>query len=751
LWDDRPQRGGDTVAPRPVTAPVLALAAVLFAAGAAHAQSDPCSRVRGIKSWYVSFAAGVDYTGVQNKPGVLHFRASGSGTLVPRAESQGYLWAGTGTYSVSSHTRVDRTYPDDMQWVSDAVGGGTSPLHEDTTGMKEPWWLTIDGECRFQLVLSNLQAPQTAWGWNRGGHFEERNQIEPFSIRIHEQALPEEGVHIYRRMPATVDAQSSESADVQNYADQSWVPYHNFPAIERGTGTFELILAPEEEELELIVEPQAYETWVPKGRLHAAGPGSQLALRARLQQRGGGDPGEKASQIRFELTRVSAEPGVAMNHPPAEDADVDPDLRFEPERNPNLAIGDEGRRAETHPAPVGHYTEAQAELSAFDWGAWGELRVSAVMADGRRILGRLRDDPRPQILLPKRKPGSRIPDALRQNALLGELPDGDDAETEPPGDGFAGDGLTLYEEYRGFYVNGHHVRGDPRRKDLFVVDMIGGRSKLGIARFARETGLRVHHELSIVDLGEHRVINVNHMEGPHRVDQHGLVLLVGEAGGRLAGRAFSTRRDPSTPGDIERVVVDMSVAPERGGFPRIVAHELAHAVNVWHHGSTDPRWTTWTRERRGQRNVVVEGWDEIDVRSEDGQRLQLDRPELGLYVAAPHGEHSGSNECLMRYFGADAYRDNTNARLRYWTRGAGEAGGALLCRDSQGTGVNAPGRQPRPRHLDASLCAGDCAHQVRVNDLGEPPRRSPCLEDEPPVSDEPDPEPAPEPGGWFEP
>jgi hypothetical protein len=74
-----------------------------------------------------------------------------------------------------------------------------------------------------------------------------------------------------------------------------------------------------------------------------------------------------------------------------------------------------------------------------------------------------------------------------------------------------------------------------------------------------------------------------------------------------------------------------------------------------------------------------------------------------------------------------------------------------LCRHSQGTGVNAPGRQPRPRHLDASLCSGDCVHQVRVNDLGEPPLRAPCLEDDPAVSDEPEPEAAPESGGWIEP
>jgi hypothetical protein len=701
-----------------------------------------------VKSWHVSFSADVDYRGVQSKPGVIRFRASGAGMLAARASSQGYVWAGTGTYAVSSHTRVDWGPSQDMQWVSDAAGGGTAPpLSDLAPGQQEPWTLVIDGECRYQLLLSNLQAPLEAWGWNRSGHFEEQNEILPFFIRAYEQALPEEGIAIYRRMPATVDSTSGASADVQVYADSSWAPYYNFPNLERGTGTFEFMVAPEPEELELIVDAPGYERWAPKGRPNADGPGNRLALEARLQQRGGGAPGEKASQIRFELTQVSAEPGVALDHPPANVARVDPDLRFEADRNTHLRVSDDGLRAET-PAADGAYREAKAELGAFDWGAWGELRVSAVMGDGRRILGRLRDDPRPQILLPRRRPGSRIPEALRESAGLGDQRDDADEESEPQGDGFAGDGLTLYEEYRGFYLDGRHVRGDPRRKDLFVLDEIGGRSKLGIARFARETGLRVHHELARGDLESHRIINVNHMEAPHRVDQHALVLSVRATGGP-AGRVVSANRQPGTPETIERVIVDPSLAPASPGFPRVVAHELSHAVNVWHHGATDAGWVTWTRENRLGRPVTVEAGRVIDLRSEDGRRLRLDLPELEVWVAAPHGQHSGSNECYMRYFLADAYRENGDAAVRYWTDGAGEPAGALLCRATEGTGVNAAARQPRPRHHDASRCSGTCVQQVRVNDRGDPPVRSPCPEDGPAASDEP--EPASEAGGWIEP
>lgn len=64
-------------------------------AGAALAQGDSCSRFRGVKSWQLSFTADVDHEGVSHKPGTPRFRASGAGTLAPRAEAEGYVWAGT--------------------------------------------------------------------------------------------------------------------------------------------------------------------------------------------------------------------------------------------------------------------------------------------------------------------------------------------------------------------------------------------------------------------------------------------------------------------------------------------------------------------------------------------------------------------------------------------------------------------------------------------------------------------------------
>lgn len=56
-----------------------------------------------------------------------------------------------------------------------------------------------------------------------------------------------------------------------------------------------------------------------------------------------------------------------------------------------------------------------------------------------------------------------------------------------------GDGFTMYEEYRGFYVNREHRTTNPEGLDLFVLDKMDdptSRAALGI--FHRATQTTVH-------------------------------------------------------------------------------------------------------------------------------------------------------------------------------------------------------------------------------------------------------------------
>ena len=80
------------------------------------------------------------------------------------------------------------------------------------------------------------------------------------------------------------------------------------------------------------------------------------------------------------------------------------------------------------------------------------------------------------------------------------LDSGIDDDAQPRGRGVAGDGLTAFEEYRGFLVssgdclNGSvddHVRTSPRVKDLFV-HTPDPELEMTLPHFAWSSGLEVH-------------------------------------------------------------------------------------------------------------------------------------------------------------------------------------------------------------------------------------------------------------------
>lgn len=364
-----------------------------------------------------------------------------------------------------------------------------------------------------------------------------------------------------------------------------------------------------------------------------------------------------------------------------------------------------------------------------------------MLSDGREIDAHLENEPETiDIRLPKRKEGSFIAESWLKEDLANKPHDADD-ETEPVGDGDAGDGLTLYEEYRGFYAGGtspdKHVSGDPKTKDLFVVNRIGEHD--GFATFAAATKLRLVTRITTNEMGNDRVVNFNRSgSAPHRVEQHAVIIQRAAVSGGI-GEASG---GPGLPKHVNYIAISHNYnLGQTPGFVRrdgrgrstdytaaTVAHELGHSCNIYHHGEQEIKGVDWVAARVDEALVWQENGATIAALHDPSGLPFLPRSEgeaiYSMTMGVKGGLGSGSEDCFMRYEN-HAHIWSGGGPVRYYiTADKDELAGTSLCESKTGTGVNAakPGT-PWPRFGDAT--AGSCAGQICVNDAMSHPAKTP--------------------------
>jgi hypothetical protein len=272
--------------------------------------------------------------------------------------------------------------------------------------------------------------------------------------------------------------------------------------------------------------------------------GNAIQVHAALEAPGGGTVADKATSMWFLLKDVSSEPGICINYPQKPKFIQESDLKFRQDHNvgPQVSVGgvpmakwrtDTSAALEYEDMPGrAKITQGKAYVSAFDWGAFGILEVHAYLESGRKVYGALRSEPgRTRIRIPKSQDGSRIADGWKEKTNATGADDADD-DAEPEGDArYKGDGLTLYEEYRGWHEDGVRQAdefdggGDPNRKELFLHDASGMDNKLSLHVFGEATRLRLIWKLRESELSAGQVINFNHREAPHKVDQHAVKIV----------------------------------------------------------------------------------------------------------------------------------------------------------------------------------------------------------------------------------
>jgi hypothetical protein len=486
--------------------------------------------------------------------------------------------------------------------------------------------------------------------------------------------------------------------------------------------------------IDLTLTPQ---NWLPDAR------NGRLVFTARIYDFENGKweyPGE-ARQITFSFKEVSKENGICMNYPTKDTSNTNPDLFFpdddsmkEFDLDEDETDGDAEKKCPTeilkakdNPAHKHHYlkattkkpvTEATVTVRCEDYGAFGILKVEAEDCEtlksrervaGCQGLGEKEEDK--EVRIPRDDNGNNIADSAAQDTNKDgtkALPDKDEDDT-PIGNGDKGDGLTNYEEYRGFIVKGgesfftsrarkKHIRTDINNKDVFIYDQKGlttgyfNASELvyhllpgpdyynGNSKEKNVPGgLRGDH---VPDPIDSQCINCNrtsHSGG----DQHCIRIIKKHIGGNTVGYCYGAPDVPLLPKDMHYVAVDVTAIGTATELKMTIAHELGHAVHVVHHGDLKPK----------------------------------DYCADCKYTRAG-GYTSGNVSCIMRYgpsYDSEwCHKDGVDCCRHPIPNN--EAIGNTFCDSADATGCNIIGA---PHNFTNDATVGNCMGQIRVKDWEE--------------------------------
>ena len=177
-------------------------------------------------------------------------------------------------------------------------------------------------------------------------------------------------------------------------------------------------------------------------------------------------PKKTTGTVKFELVpaSVSRFPGLAMNFP-IDSPDTSDDVYFLVPRDPKKPNG-ELVKGTTVSVSLANGIAA-ATLYVNDYAAWATVRATITTGKTLPIAVTIR--------VPQDGDANLLPDAgwpsepWRFDSM--QVFRGDetkDLDANPPGPAQLGDGLSAFEEYRGFVINGTHVRTSPLVRDLFV-------------------------------------------------------------------------------------------------------------------------------------------------------------------------------------------------------------------------------------------------------------------------------------------
>jgi predicted SprT family Zn-dependent metalloprotease len=474
----------------------------------------------------------------------------------------------------------------------------------------------------------------------------------------------------------------------------------------RGASKPELIVTPYSEDAD-------YDNWMPEPGTSELVKGNDLNIELHLQDIGGGSSTVKAKSFELRLINTSKQPGICLNAPLAPSAPKH-DIRFLPQDG--ATISPDGQFIKI---PCDDGENGEVVIGSFDGGGWTILNAEAILENNTRIKGVLmQDKSKKDIPVPKNNAGGKIAQRwLDDNGNPGEM---DDEETSP-GNSNNGDGLSAYEEYRGFVSEGRYKRLDPSTKELGVkikktdIPIFSD----GLQKFENATGFKIVRFYEN-EIPTNRRINQNGTYA-NIYKQFALNLETGSLPAKQIAKAFGSPGIPSVVDPVRFNLAGIHQAyldnqaearnmnttlpyTENEFIAHIVAHELAHGVNAAHHGSIDPvDLATNTIDT----NLIPRPSPFVRVFRYNGTEFTYPCV-IGGTTGVPGNAESGDLSCIMAEITLCSWVAHESPTVTNFFEIPVIPLGNRLCTSSSGTGINAGGK------YFGDATRGKCVEQLKL-------------------------------------
>ena len=274
--------------------------------------------------------------------------------------------------------------------------------------------------------------------------------------------------------------------------------------------------------------------------------------------------------------------------------------------------------------------------------------------------------------------------------------------------------FSLYEKYRGIIAKGKHVRLSPNFKNIIVANPGGFDMSGGAALFGKASGINVVEVTLGTELDADKKIVNNNNETAHNGEQCGVKLSLESLGagndvdgytmgeevavgsaptGALSSHVAGAnkQRVATSPVDCDRLIINKDVLnnPKANkGMNVTFAHELAHCMNVHHHGDAP---TDNLRDFIHGNPPIIDGGDgtALQIVDQTGKPMQLSnfpQENINTAVVARQGSQAGGDvlNCLMTYNSDYQFVRNGNLII-FCTL---DPDGTTFCTSGVGTGRN---------------------------------------------------------------